>query len=42
MLRAFRQRLEPAVARALLAYPDCHRFEASVNNRKVSVHQYVE
>jgi len=42
MLRAFRQRLEPAVARALLAYPDCHRFDASVKNRKVSVHQYVE
>lgn len=42
MLRAFRQRLEPAVARALLAYPDCHRFEAGVKGREVAVHQYVE
>jgi ATP-dependent Clp protease ATP-binding subunit ClpA len=42
LLRAFRQRLEPAVARALLAYPDCRRFEASLQGRKVMVHQYVE
>ena len=42
MLRAFRQRLEPAVARALLAYPDGHRFEASVQDGEVTVHQYVE
>jgi len=42
MLRAFRQRLEPVVARALLAYPHCHRFEASMKNREVVVHQYVE
>lgn len=42
MLRAFRQRLEPAVARALLAHPDCKRFEANVQNRTVTVHQYVE
>jgi ATP-dependent Clp protease ATP-binding subunit ClpA len=42
MLRAFRQRLEPVVARALLAYPHCYRFEASVKNREVVVHQYVE
>ncbi|WP_203299222.1 AAA family ATPase [Marinobacter sediminum] len=42
MLRAFRQRLEPAVARALLANPDALRFEASLENREVTVHQYVE
>ncbi|WP_323751193.1 AAA family ATPase [Marinobacter sp.] len=42
MLRAFRQRLEPAVARALLENPDCKRFEANVQNRSVTVHQYVE
>ncbi|MEP3563675.1 MAG: AAA family ATPase [Marinobacter sp.] len=42
MLRAFRQRLEPAVARALLAHPGCKRFEANVQNRTVTVHQYVE
>jgi len=42
MLRAFRQRLEPAVARALLANPHCYRFEASMKSREVSVHQYVE
>lgn len=42
MLRAFRQRLEPAVARALLAYPECQRFEADVRGTKVSVRQYVE
>jgi ATP-dependent Clp protease ATP-binding subunit ClpA len=42
LLRAFRQRLEPAVARALLAYPDCRRFEAGLQGRTVTVHQYVE
>lgn len=42
MLRAFRQRLEPAVARMLLAYPDCYRFTASMENKVVTVHQYVE
>ncbi|KXJ46541.1 MULTISPECIES: AAA family ATPase [Marinobacter] len=42
MLRAFRQRLEPAVARALLAHPDCQRFEADAQNGAVTVHQYVE
>jgi ATP-dependent Clp protease ATP-binding subunit ClpA len=42
MLRAFRQRLEPAVARALLAYPESGRFEATFENREVTVHQYVE
>ncbi|MBQ0747899.1 MAG: ATP-dependent Clp protease ATP-binding subunit [Marinobacter sp.] len=42
MLRAFRQRLEPAVARALLQYPGCNRFEADVQGRVVTVHQYVE
>jgi ATP-dependent Clp protease ATP-binding subunit ClpA len=42
MLRAFRQRLEPAVARALLAYPDCHRFEAGAKGEEVTVRQYVE
>ena len=31
-----------AVARALLAYPDCRRFEAGLQGRKVTVHQYVE
>ncbi len=42
MLRAFRQRLEPAVARALLAYPECRRFEADVKDIAVTVRQYVE
>ena len=42
MLRAFRQRLEPAVARALLAFPESRRFEADVHNKEVTVHQYVE
>jgi ATP-dependent Clp protease ATP-binding subunit ClpA len=42
MLRAFRQRLEPAVGRALLAYPDCNRFEASADGEEVTVRQYVE
>jgi len=42
MLRAFRQRLEPAVARALLAHPECQRFEADTQNGAVTVHQYVE
>jgi len=42
MLRAFRQRLEPAVARALLAYPKCHRFEAGAKGGEVTVRQYVE
>lgn len=42
MLRAFRQRLEPAVAKALLAYSHCQRFEADVQNGTVVVHQYVE
>lgn len=42
MLRAFRQRLEPAVAKALLAFPECQRFEADVQNKEVRVHQYVE
>lgn len=42
MLRAFRQRLEPAIARALLAYPECQQFEASLQARAVTVHQYVE
>lgn len=42
MMRAFRQRLEPAVARALLVYPDCHRFDAGMNNTEVIVGPYVE
>ncbi|MBW4934987.1 AAA family ATPase [Marinobacter sp. F4206] len=42
LLRVFRQRLEPALARALLDYPQCHRFEASLEGRAVTVHQYVE
>lgn len=42
MLRAFRQRLEPALARALMAYPDCCRFEAGLEGTTVAVHQYVE
>jgi ATP-dependent Clp protease ATP-binding subunit ClpA len=42
MLRAFRQRLEPAVARALLAHPESQRFEADVIKHAVSVRQYVE
>ncbi|WP_421911688.1 AAA family ATPase [Marinobacter sp.] len=42
MLRAFRQRLEPAVARALLAHPECRRFEADVKGIAVTVRQYVE
>ncbi len=42
MLRAFRQRLEPAVARALLAYPDSSRFQASLESGQVVVNQYVE
>jgi ATP-dependent Clp protease ATP-binding subunit ClpA len=42
LLRAFRKRLEPAVARALLAYPDCRRFEAGLQGSEVTVHQYVE
>lgn len=42
MLRAFRQRLEPAVARALLAHPDCRRFEANLQGKEVRVRQYVE
>ena len=42
MLRAFRQRLEPAVARALLAFPECQRFEANVQGKEVIVYQYVE
>ncbi|MEH6354966.1 MAG: hypothetical protein V7760_02925 [Marinobacter sp.] len=41
-LRAFRQRLETAIARALLAYSHCYRFEASMKCREVSAHQYVE
>lgn len=42
LLRAFRQRLEPAVARALLAHPDCNRFEAHLKNTEVAVSPYVE
>ncbi len=42
MLRAFRQRLEPAIARALLAHPECQRFEADVDKHTVCVRQYVE
>lgn len=42
MFRAFRQRLEPAVAKALLAHSECQRFEADVQNGSVVVHQYVE
>lgn len=42
MLRAFRQRLEPAVARALLAYPECVRFTAGLKDQDVVVNQYVE
>ncbi|KAA1174086.1 ATP-dependent Clp protease ATP-binding subunit [Marinobacter salinexigens] len=42
MLRAFRQRLEPAVARALLAHPDCTDFSADLRGSEVVVSQYVE
>ncbi|GEN27375.1 ATP-dependent protease ATP-binding subunit-like protein AmiB [Halovibrio variabilis] len=42
MLRAFRQRLEPAVARALLSYPDCYRFEAGFRYKEITVRQYVK
>jgi len=42
MLRAFRQRLEPAVARALLAHPETQRFIAVWEDREVAVYQYVE
>jgi ATP-dependent Clp protease ATP-binding subunit ClpA len=42
MLRTFRQRLEPAIAKALLDYPECERFEAGLQGREVIVHQYVE
>ncbi|PXX89080.1 AAA family ATPase [Marinobacter vulgaris] len=42
ILRAFRQRLEPAVAKALLAFPECQRFEADMHNEEVRVYQYVE
>lgn len=42
MPRAFRRRLEPAVAQALLAYPDSDRFRASLEDGVLVVSQYVE
>lgn len=42
MPRAFRQRLEPAVAEALLAYPDADRFQADLRGGALVVSQYVE
>ncbi len=42
MMRAFRQRLEPAVAAALLAQPEVTRFRADVHDRDIRVSQYVE
>ncbi|MDX1799926.1 MAG: AAA family ATPase [Marinobacter sp.] len=42
MPRAFRQRLEPAVARALLVEPNGQRFRAGLKGRVVVVRQYVE
>ncbi|WP_418141020.1 AAA family ATPase [Marinobacter sp. MA] len=42
LLRAFRQRLEPAVAQALLAYPECRKFQAGLEGNVVTVDQYVE
>lgn len=42
MMRAFRQRLEPAVAGALLAYPEVTRFRADVHDHGITVSQYVE
>ena len=42
MLRAFRQRLEPAVARALLAHPESEQFIADWESQAVIVRQYVK
>ncbi|WP_449285800.1 AAA family ATPase [Marinobacter sp. PE14] len=42
MLRAFRQRLEPLVARALLANPESRLFKADLQGNEITVHQYVE
>lgn len=42
MLRAFRQKLEPALARALLAHPEHSSFLAELKGQEIVVRQYVE
>ncbi|PSF13222.1 AAA family ATPase [Marinobacter shengliensis] len=42
MLRTFRQRLEPELARALLAHPEAEQFAADIENGEIKVRQYVE
>lgn len=42
MLRAFRQKLEPPVATALLQHPDVYRFRATVHEGSILVLPYVK
>ncbi|HAC27500.1 MAG TPA: AAA family ATPase, partial [Marinobacter hydrocarbonoclasticus] len=42
MLRAFRQKLEPALARALLEHPEHSSFLAELKGQEIVVRQYVE